>query len=168
MYKAVFLDLDGTLIRPASGAKFPIDKDDWELIPGITDILANYVDQGYYLLIVTNQGGIEAGHVKMNDFRYKIKRVINDIVVNTACPINRISYRFCVSNNRRDFFRKPNPGMAYDLASAYLLSLGECIMVGDASGLPGQFSDSDRKFADNAGIKTYYDISEFAGITTNA
>lgn len=33
-------------------------------------------------------------------------------------------------------------------------------MVGDASGLEGQFSDSDKKFAENAGID-YMDVNEF-------
>jgi hypothetical protein len=35
-----------------------------------------------------------------------------------------------------------------------------CLMVGDASGLEGQFSDSDKMCAFNAGI-SYMDVSEF-------
>lgn len=35
-------------------------------------------------------------------------------------------------------------------------------MVGDASGLPGQFSDSDKVCAENAGID-YMDVIQFVG-----
>lgn len=41
--------------------------------------------------------------------------------------------------------------------------LKECsLMVGDASGLPGQFSDSDKVCAENAGID-YMDVTRFVG-----
>lgn len=36
------------------------------------------------------------------------------------------------------------------------------VMVGDASGLPGQFSDSDKVCAENAGID-YMDVITFVG-----
>lgn len=35
-----------------------------------------------------------------------------------------------------------------------------CLMIGDASGLPGQFSDSDKKCAENFGID-YMDVNDF-------
>ena len=34
------------------------------------------------------------------------------------------------------------------------------LMIGDASGLPGQFSDSDKKCAENFGID-YIDVRDF-------
>lgn len=36
----------------------------------------------------------------------------------------------------------------------------ECIMIGDASGKPGDFSDSDKKCAENFGID-YIDVRDF-------
>ena len=39
---------------------------------------------------------------------------------------------------------------------------GCSLMVGDASGLPGQFSDSDKVCAENAGID-YMDVITFVG-----
>lgn len=39
---------------------------------------------------------------------------------------------------------------------------GCSLMVGDASGLPGQFSDSDKVCAENAGID-YMDVTRFVG-----
>lgn len=40
--------------------------------------------------------------------------------------------------------------------------IGCSLMVGDASGLPGQFSDSDKVCAENAGID-YMDVTRFVG-----
>ena len=40
--------------------------------------------------------------------------------------------------------------------------LGCSLMAGGASGLPGQFSDSDKVCAENAGID-YMDVTRFVG-----
>ncbi len=132
--KGLFLDLDGTIIRTKSGKTFPVTKDDWEFNGDILKRIEKYVDMGWTILIVTNQGGIEAGHVTMNDFRHKIRKIIGEIIVATGCPFSRIAYRFSISNNPDDFYRKPNPGMGYDLAITHILNLSESVMVGDASG----------------------------------
>jgi DNA 3'-phosphatase len=129
------LDLDGTVIVTKSGEIFAKDKDDWKFNENIISRIEKYVDDGYYVMIVSNQGGIETGVVKLNDFRIKIRKVVNEIIINTGCPMSRIGYRFSMSNSPEDYYRKPNPGMAYDLAMAYILNLSECLMVGDASGM---------------------------------
>lgn len=132
--KALFLDLDGTVIVTKSGEIFAKTKDDWQFNKNILQKIEEYVDKGWYIMFVSNQGGIETGTVKLNDFRQKIKAVTNEILITTGCPFQRLGYRFTVTNNPEDFYRKPNPGMAYDLALSYILDLSECIMVGDASG----------------------------------
>ena len=40
------------------------------------------------------------------------------------------------------------------------LNPSDCLMIGDASGKPGQFSDSDKKFAENCGID-YMDAADY-------
>lgn len=42
----------------------------------------------------------------------------------------------------------------------YFIKKEDCLMIGDASGLEGQFSDSDKKTAENFGIY-YMDVHEF-------
>lgn len=132
--KGLFLDLDDTVITTKSGSKFPKNKDDWGFVPGILARIDAYVEHGYHIMIVSNQGGIEAGHVLLNDFRHKLRQVVNGIIVETGCPFARMGYRFSMSNNPDDYYRKPNPGMGYDLAMAYILDLSQSVMVGDASG----------------------------------
>lgn len=132
--KGLFLDLDGTVIVTKSGKTFPVNKEDWQFNGNILERIEKYVDDGYFIMIVSNQGGIELGHVFLNDFRHKMRQVINQIIAATGCPFARIGNRFSISNNQEDFYRKPNPGMGYDLAMAYILNLSESLMVGDASG----------------------------------
>lgn len=132
--RALFLDLDGTLIVTKSGKTFAENKDDWKFNRNILERVEKYVDMGWFIMIVSNQGGIELGHVLLNDFRHKMRQVTNQIISATGCPFARIGNRFSMSNNPEDFYRKPNPGMGYELALSYILNLNESIMVGDASG----------------------------------
>ena len=77
-------------------------------------------------------------------------------------------YSYCESNNKSNRYRKPNIGMLERLLTKCQLHLfrsdnlsnEDCIMIGDASGKEGQFSDSDKKTAKNFGID-YIDVEDF-------
>lgn len=68
--------------------------------------------------------------------------------------------------------RKPNTGMIDDILMKckdtvmrgmnFSQLKGCSLMVGDASGLPGQFSDSDKVCAEKAGVD-YMDVIQFVG-----
>lgn len=78
--------------------------------------------------------------------------------------LNNFSYSdnlYCCSMDKKDTYRKPNTGMLEQLYYQYKVnSKDECIMIGDASGKPGDFSDSDKKCAENFGID-YIDVRDF-------
>lgn len=132
--RALFLDLDGTLIKTRSGDTFAKSKDDWQFNSNILEQISKYVQNDWHIAIVTNQGGIESGKVRLNDFREKIRHIVDRVLVETGCPFSRLTYRFCIGNDKNDFFRKPNPGMGYDIAWSMILDLSQSLMVGDASG----------------------------------
>lgn len=68
---------------------------------------------------------------------------------------------YCCSTDKTDSYRKPNTGMLEKLVNYWeILTKEECIMIGDASGKPGDFSDSDKKCAENFGID-YIDVRDF-------
>lgn len=92
-------------------------------------------------------------------------------VVNKALDLmqeNGVKVFAIVSNQ----VRKPNTGMIDDILMKckdtvmrgmnFSQLKGCSLMVGDASGLPGQFSDSDKVCAENAGID-YMDVITFVG-----
>ena len=58
-------------------------------------------------------------------------------------------------------YRKPNTAMLECLSKEWdVHNKLEMIMIGDASGKPGDFSDSDKKCAENFGID-YIDVRDF-------
>lgn len=148
MNKAIFLDLDGTLIQTKSGETFPKDNDDWKFKDKVVDIVKGFTDKGFIPIIVSNQGGIEAGFVKQEEFDNKL-----DIIRSQISEYLGVDIHGAYCSLGESYFRKPNPGMAYRMAIDLELNLRNSIMVGDM--------ESDRKFAKNAYIGTYYDIDDF-------
>ena len=72
---------------------------------------------------------------------------------------------YCETNDKSDPYRKPNALMLEDLLETYVGDDFDYIrqislMIGDASGKEGQFSDSDKKTAENFYID-YVDVNDF-------
>ena len=72
---------------------------------------------------------------------------------------------YCVTNDKSDPCRKPNTGMLEYLTERYVgddfdYIKSVSLMIGDASGKEGQFSDSDKKTAENFSID-YMDVEDF-------
>ena len=119
-----------------------------------------------YLLIVSNQGGIESGFVDDHDFRVKSEYITRAIREYCNCKCYAM---YCTTNNKSDSHRKPNVGMLESLLEKYVGNdfdyiKQKSLMIGDASGKEGQFSDSDKKTAENYCID-YMDVEEF--VNTN-
>ena len=68
-YKVIFADLDGTLIDTISGEIFPKGIWDMRIKFDVLDKIKEIKPE--YLLIVSNQGGIESGFVDAHNFRAK-------------------------------------------------------------------------------------------------
>ena len=63
--------------------------------------------------------------------------------------------------DKNNTYRKPNTGMLEQLYNQYRVeSTNDCIMIGDASGKPGDFSDSDKRCASRFDID-YIDVRDF-------
>lgn len=159
----IFADLDGTLIKTLSREIFP---------QGIWDMRFNFpaLDmireiQPKCLLIITNQGGIEKGFVDKRNFEFKMEYIRRSIEEYTGITTE---YSYCISNDKNNKYRKPNIGMIDSLMRKMIkrgivengISTDSILMIGDASGKEGQFSDSDKKCAENAGFQ-YMDIEDF-------
>jgi D-glycero-D-manno-heptose 1,7-bisphosphate phosphatase len=155
MNKALFLDLDHTLIRPKSGATFPKHSEDWEFLPGMLEAIKPYFEEGFMMIIVSNQGGIEAGHHSFGEISMKLFEIVRAIEAHhglLADPNARTDAFFCPSMNPEHENRKPNPGMILAAKDFYQLDLSLCLMVGDM--------ESDRLCAERAGV-SFMDVNEF-------
>lgn len=163
-YKVIFSDLDGTLIETISGKTFPKGIWDMKIRFDVLDKIKEIKPE--CLLIVTNQGGIEKGFVNRRNFEFKMEYLCRSIKEYTEIPVE---YNYCVKNAPTYKYRKPNTGMLdslmYKMINRGIIENGidtdKMLMIGDASGKEGQFSDSDKKTAENYCID-YMDVEEFA------
>lgn len=158
--KVIFCDLDGTLIDTISGETFPKGIWDMRIKFDVLDAIKKLSPQ--YVFIVSNQGGIERGFVDEFDFKYKFGYIA--CVIREYC-ICECYGMYCGTNDKTDIDRKPNTGMLETLLKAYVEDnfddiKQKSLMIGDASGKEGQFSDSDKKTAENFGID-YIDVNDF-------
>lgn len=158
-YKVLFADLDGTLIKTKSGETFPKGIWDMEFRFEVLDAIKK-LSPGF-LFIVSNQGGIEKRLIDEYSFRCKIRYVCK--AIKDYCDRLIVDDCFCSSNDEKDMYRKPNTGMLWHLFNMYadgIANVSDCLMIGDASGKDGQWSDTDKKTAENFGCD-YLDVEDF-------
>lgn len=140
-------DLDQTLIRTKSGAKFPRDQDDFEIWdPSVITKLQELSRNGYHVVIFTNQlNSVERGIE--TQIMHKIDQIANLIGIPISAYISVA----------RDVNRKPQLGMFTHLLRSLtstlfdtlddddlkpslpesVIDLDQSFYVGDASGRPG-------------------------------
>ena len=161
--KVVFIDLDNTLIKTISGKTFPEDISDFRVQLSVLDKIIEKMPNLEMFFIVSNQGGLKT----LTDKRLFSSKIDAIEVICSAYLNNKldnylyIDNLYCCSMDKNNTYRKPNTGMLEQLYYQYKVeSTKECIMIGDASGKPGDFSDSDKKCAENFGID-YIDVRDF-------
>lgn len=135
--KAVFLDRDGT-INIYKG--FINKAEEFELIPGIAEIIKKINVSGYLAIIVTNQPVIARGECSLEELG-RIHEKMETLLGQEGAYIDDILY--CphhpdkgFEGERREYkieceCRKPKPGMLFQAAEKYNIDLGESYMVGD-------------------------------------
>lgn len=171
--KILFADLDDTLIKTVSGKTFPEDVTDFRIRKDVLDKI-KCMDGLCFLVVVTNQGGIPE-HVLKHDFEAKLFGISHFIqaYLNKSSAFVRddsdieVHFAYCSSMDKNHPMRKPNPGMLQDFmdgrlrfATKSLKDKANMLMIGDASGKEGHFSDFDKKCAENFGID-YLDVEDF-------
>jgi DNA 3'-phosphatase len=161
--KVLFIDLDSTLIKTVSGKTFPEDITDFRIQLPVLDKIIEKLPNLKRFFIVTNQGGLKSDDAKWN-FKaklYAIEDICESYLGNNLNNFYGSDSMYCSSMDKTDPCRKPNTAMLESLFEKWEVeSKDECIMIGDASGKPGDFSDSDKKCAENFGID-YIDVRDF-------
>jgi HAD superfamily hydrolase (TIGR01662 family) len=138
--EAVIFDYDGTLRTTKSGAKYPVDPKDVEILPGRVEKLRRLEKLGIPLLGISNQGDVARGKLT--------KQQAIDCFEQTNKLLGvKIEYAFCPHNPApiQCYCRKPMPGAGIEMAEKYKLAVSKCQMVGDQT--------SDKTFAARCGFK---------------
>ncbi|OMJ84442.1 hypothetical protein SteCoe_14455 [Stentor coeruleus] len=151
--KVLGFDMDTTLITTKSGKTFPTNSDDWKILyPKIPEIVQKYSNDGFRIVIFTNQKGIKEGHQDKTGMQGKIKNVVEALGVNALA----------MAAYGDDEFRKPCTGMwdyfTKNLNGGINVDFSVSKYIGDAAGRPASgsrkkdFNDTDLKYALNIGI----------------
>lgn len=174
----LFIDLDGTLIKTISGKTFPEDVTDFRIRKEVIDKITEKLPNLERIAIVSNQGGIDE-YVDEEEFNAKLKAIVEFVYLYASIWYDYpkrdgdgrtfgVDSRYCPGYKGDSPNRKPNPGMLEASVMHYeryvgLISKDEMMMIGDASGKPGNFSDSDKKCAENFNVE-YMDVEEFLAL----
>ncbi len=139
--KIAAFDMDNTLTY-AENHLYPSDPDDVHLLPDRLRVLNEFARKGYRILLFTNQ--------KAKSYKTVQKRLTR--VRNFIRKVNVPITAFVSSGDYVDVESSRKPGIGawrYFLEHATKYKNSEVIFCGDALGRPGDFSDSDKKFAEN-------------------
>lgn len=155
--KIAAFDFDGCLAKTSLKR---VGADAWSLMhPSIPEKLQSLYNDGYKLVIFTNESNIErwkksrqaAVDSKIGRLEQFIKVAGVPIQVFIACGLSKIK--------PEDRFRKPKTGMwnimKKHFNSGVSIDMDESFYVGDAAGRQGDHSDADIRFAQAIGLRFY-------------
>jgi D-glycero-D-manno-heptose 1,7-bisphosphate phosphatase len=67
MTKLLLVDGDGTIRKPITRNQFIQNPRDQKIIAGATDAIAQFHNQGYTIIGISNQGGVAMGYKSLED-----------------------------------------------------------------------------------------------------
>lgn len=139
---ALFIDRDGTIIKQIDG-HYISSIEQIELIENIFPAILMLQNEGYLVIIVTNQAGINKGilsNEQVDEINQHIIQLLKkqgiDISAVYVCPHKPEEQCKC---------RKPQPGLLLKAAKEYNIDLENSIIIGD--------TDKDTEAGLNAGLK---------------
>ena len=150
--KTVFLDRDGVINNDTG---YVGKWDDFFFLPGVIGALDILTQEGYRVIVVTNQSGIARGYYSEVDYLRlereidKYLRSINIFITATYyCPhhVDGSVKKYSINCD----CRKPSPGMLIRASKDYNFDFSQATMIGD--------KDSDMQVAQSVGIPNRYFI----------
>ena len=139
---ALFIDRDGTIIKQIDGHYISSIKQ-IELIENIFPAVIMLQNEGYLIIMVTNQAGINKGILSnqlVDEINQHIVKLLKkrgiDVTAVYVCPHKPEEQCKC---------RKPQPGLLLKAAKEHNIDLENSVIIGD--------TDKDTEAGLNAGLK---------------
>lgn len=156
MRKALFLDRDGVINEEVN---YLYKIEDFVFIDEIFAICKTYQQNGFIIVIITNQAGIARGKYTIADFE-KLNNWMKTQFSEKGITIEKVY--FCP--HHPEFTgecncRKPKPGMIFQAQKEFNIDLSKSILIGDKI--------SDIEAGLNAGIESSYHIEEILSAFPN-
>lgn len=153
MNKAVFLDRDGTINIDVSHL-YKIE--DFKFVKGIPEFIKRFNDQGYRIIVITNQAGIAKGYYTEDDM-HKLHRYINELLSQYDAHID--AFYFCPHHpdiTGECNCRKPKTGMVEQAIKDFDIDVKKSLLFGD--------KPWDIECGERCGIQSYYIIDALKNI----
>ncbi len=128
MNKAAFFDRDGT-INVEVNYLYKIE--DFRFIDGMPELIKKYNDEGYIVIVVTNQAGIARRYYTEEDM-HKLHKHINQELEKIGAHID--AFYFCPHHPDITGVckcRKPKPGMIEQAIKDFNIDVSKSILYGD-------------------------------------
>lgn len=169
-YKIAFLDRDGTINKDKN---YIYKIDDFEFLPGVISGLKKLQQNGFLLVIVTNQSGVARGYYKEEDIQVLHKWMFQELE-KSGVSIAKVYYcphlpDATIEKYRKNCnCRKPKTELYYkaisELKRLYDLDLANSVAIGDKIrdlsicnelSIKGYLIDSDYHDALITGVKDF-------------
>ena len=128
---AIFVDKDGTLVE---NVPYNVNPELLQFRPGALQAMADLAQQGYELVVVTNQSGVARGYFSEAELL-----VLRDALarrLREEAGVQLRGFQFCPHQASPDgapvcVCRKPLPGMIEEAGDLYDIDLARSWMIGD-------------------------------------
>ena len=129
MNKALFLDRDGVINRERGEYTFKVE--DFEILPSVNETLKYAQDQGYKLIIITNQGGIAKGLYTHEDVAVAHSFLELELAKKDI-QLTDVFYSPHHQDYSKSLDRKPDSLMLEKAIAIYKIDASKSFMIGDS------------------------------------
>ncbi len=141
--RALFLDRDGVINQEIG--RYVYRPEDFEFIPEIFDLARSFYQQGYLLIVITNQGGIAKGLYTVAETD-ELHQMMKDHFFEEGCPLTEVYFSPCHKEVSKNIMSKPDSLMFEKAIAKFNIDPLESIMIGD--------KERDIRAAQKVGCKT--------------
>lgn len=133
MQPVIFLDRDGTINEEVNYLYRP---EDLRILPGVAEAVRLFNENGYQVVVVTNQAGVARGYYSEQDVE-NLHRYLNDLLRRSGAHIDHFFY--CPHHpehgiggyKRKCRCRKPETGLFERAEEYYRVDKEHSFMIGD-------------------------------------
>ncbi len=143
MNKAIFLDRDG-VINSDEGHYYVFRPEDFVLTPRLGESLKALQDEGYLLIVVSNQGGVARGEYELRDVE-TLNKLLQEKLQEFGVQITEFYVCPHHPEHGKCLCRKPLPLMVQKALARFEVDAAQSFFIGDR--------ESDMQTASAAGVR---------------
>lgn len=126
--RCIFIDRDGVICKEKT-TPYVRTPGQFVFIPGCAKAIAAFHDSGFYVIVITNQSGINRGIIKKENFK-KIQNKMTEALKNEGSPLDAV-FVCPHTPDEKCACRKPQTGNILKAAKKFKIDLPSSYFIGD-------------------------------------